>query len=90
MTMLAVMAAGAGIGFGILLLVRAVHPRPIPLARALTDLERPRFTLPESDTVTPAGGAADRLGKTAIRFFEATGLVDLGGLRHRLRAVGRN
>ena len=89
MTLLAVMAAGAGIGFGILLLVRALNPRPIPLARALTDLERPRFTPPESDTVTPAGGSADRLGKAAIRFFEATGLVDLGGLRHRLRAVGK-
>ena len=90
MTVLAVMAAGAGIGLGVFLGVRALHPRPAPLARALADLERPRSSIEKIDTVTAADGdAADRLGKAAIRFFEATGLVDLGGLRHRLRAVGK-
>ena len=32
MTMLAVMAAGGGIGLGVFLAFRAIHPRPIPLA----------------------------------------------------------
>ncbi len=45
MTVLAVMAAGGGVGFGIFLLARAVHPRPVPLAAALADLQRPRPSL---------------------------------------------
>ena len=87
MTVLAVMAAGAGIGLGVFVGVRALHPQPVPLARALADLERPRSSLPESDTSATHTPGVDRLGTVAIRFFEATGLVDLGGLR--LRSVGK-
>jgi len=87
MTMLAVMTAGAGIGLGVFLGFRAVFPRPMPLQRALADLERPRRALVEPETM-PAG-MSDRFGKIAVQIFEATGLVDLGALRRRLRALGK-
>ena len=89
MTVLAVMAAGAGIGLGVFVGVRALHPRPVPLARVFADLERPRSSISESDTLATHTRGVDRLGTVAVRFFEATGLVDLGGLRLRLRAVGK-
>jgi pilus assembly protein TadC len=90
MTILAVIAAGSGIGLGVFLAFRAIHHRPIPLARALADLERPRP--PVSDlNLAPATKerGTPQLGKAAIRFFEAAGLVDLGGLEHRLRPLAK-
>ena len=89
MTVLAVMAAGAGIGLGVFVGVRALHPRPVPLARALADLERPRSPISEWDASATHTPVVDRMGTVAKRFFEATGLVDLGELRLRLRAVGK-
>lgn len=88
MTVLAAMVAGGGIGLGIVLLLRAIHPRPVPLARALADLERPPSFPVEAD-VTRTRGAPDQIGEASVRFFEATGLVDLGGLRQRLRALNK-
>ncbi|MEX2622947.1 MAG: type II secretion system F family protein [Acidimicrobiia bacterium] len=88
MTVLAVMVAGGGIGLGALLAVRAMFPRPVPLRRALADLERPRRSLAQSESGSVVG-SADRLGQVAVQVFEATGLVDLGGLRQRLRALGK-
>jgi len=86
MTILAVAAVGAGIGYGIYLAVRALHPRQVPLANVLADLEQPRRPL------TGPGGSgrgAGRIGSAAARLFEATGLVNLGGLRQRLAALGK-
>ena len=88
MTALAVMVAGAGIGLGVFLAVRAVFPRPVPLQRALADLGRPRRALVESET-TSTTRMSNRIGRATISLFEATGLVDLGGLRQRLRALGK-
>jgi pilus assembly protein TadC len=89
MTILAVMIAGAGIGLGVFLGVRALFPRPVPLYRALADLERPRRPAFAGSEPASAGGTADRIGQAAARVLEATGLVDLGGLEHRLRALGK-
>lgn len=89
MTLLAVMVTGAGVGFGVVLGFRALFPRPIPLSRALADLERPRRSLAESGSASETSGIADRIGQIVIRVFESTGLVDLGGLRRRLRALGK-
>ncbi len=88
MMMLAAMLSGAGVGLGILLAVRAIHPRPIPLTVALANLQRPRQPIP---TIGLPGedGLVGRIGKAAMRVFEATGLVDLGGLQHRLGALGK-
>jgi pilus assembly protein TadC len=88
MTLLAAMAAGAGIGLGIVFLLHAIHPRPVPLARALADLERPPSSPLEIDT-TRTGQTSDRIGRASVRFFEATGLVDAGGLRHKLRSLDK-
>ena len=88
MTVLAAMVAGAGIGLGIVLLLRAIHPRPVPLARALADLERPPSSPTEIDT-TKTSPTPDRIGRASVHLFEATGLVDLGGLQHRLRALNK-
>lgn len=88
MTVLAVTVAGAGIGLGVFFAVRSMFPRPVPLQRALADLERPRRSLAQSESGSVVG-IADRLGRVAVQIFEATGLVDLGGLRQRLRALGK-
>jgi len=85
MTVLAVTVAGAGIGLGLFLAVRAVWPPPVPLGRALADLSRPRYPTPDA---RESQGAA-RIGSAALRLLEATGLVDTGALRHRLRILGK-
>ena len=89
MTLLAVMIAGAGIGLGVVLGFRALFPRPIPLSKALADLERPRRSLAERGSASATSGVTDRIGQMAIRVFESIGLVDLGGLRRRLRTLGK-
>ena len=88
MTLLAVMVAGAGIGLGVVLGYRALFPRPVPLDAALADLARPRRS-PELDSISVMSGMTERIGQLVIRVFESTGLVDLGGLRRRLRALGK-
>ncbi|MDF1598148.1 MAG: hypothetical protein P1T08_18950, partial [Acidimicrobiia bacterium] len=60
----------------------------MPLDRALADLERPRRSLTDPEPASVAG-ITDRVGRGAVRMFEATGLVDLGGLQHRLRAIDK-
>jgi pilus assembly protein TadC len=85
MTVLAVTVAGAGIGLGLFLAVRAVWPPPVPLGRALADLTRPRYPTPDA---AESQGAA-RIGSAALRLLEASGLVDTGALRHRLRIIGK-
>jgi Flp pilus assembly protein TadB len=86
MTLLAVTLAGAGIGLGLFLAFRAVWSPPVPLDRALAQLSRP----PLRTLGTPsAERMRDRLGSVAVRFLEATGLVDLGDLQVRLRTLGK-
>lgn len=88
MTVLAVMAAGGGIGLGVFLAARAMFPRPVPLQKALADLGRPRRTPIQAHSGSVAG-MTGRAGQMAVRVMEATGLVDLGHLDQRLRAVGK-
>ena len=89
MRLLAVMITGAGVGLGVVLGFRALFSRPIPLSKALADLERPRRSLAEYGSVSATSGVAGRIGQLVVRVFESTGLVDLGGLRSRLRALGK-
>jgi len=89
MTLLAVMITGAGVGLGFALGFRALFPRPIPLSKALADLERPRRSLAEYGPASATSGVADRIGQVVVRVLESTGLVDLGGLQSRLRALGK-
>lgn len=88
MTLLAVMVAGAGMGFGAVLGIRALFPRSVPLSRALADLERPRRSLAELESASTSS-VAHRIGHSVVRVLESTGLVDLGGLQRRLRALGK-
>src|SRR5665811_281506 len=89
MTLLAAMVAGVGVGLGVVVGFRALFPRPVPLGKALADLGRPRRSLAELDTVSATSGMAGWIGQVMVRVVESTGLVDLGGLRRRLRALGK-
>jgi Flp pilus assembly protein TadB len=86
MTLLAMTVAGAGIGLGLFLAFRALWQPPVPLDRALAELSR--RPLRALGTPSPER-ARDRLGSVAVRFLEATGLVDLGDLQVRLRTLGK-
>jgi len=90
MTLLVVAATGATIGLGVFLAARAIHPRPVPLASALADLERPRRSLADlAADPTPGTGIAERVGSAVVGFLEAAGLLDVGGLSRRLRTLGK-
>ncbi|MCZ7532602.1 MAG: type II secretion system F family protein [Acidimicrobiia bacterium] len=89
MTLLAVMVAGAGVGLGVVVGFRALFPRPVSLTRALADLERPRRPSAERGPASVTSGVADRVGQLVVRVVESTGLVDLGRLESRLRALGK-
>lgn len=86
MTIFAVAAAGAAMGAAVYLAARAIRPRPVPLAQALADLERPRRTgaPPIAETTV-----THRLGHAAVRVLEAAGLIDMGRLSGRLRTLGK-
>ena len=86
MTIFAVAAAGAAFGAAVYLAARAIRPRPVPLAQALADLERPRHTGPPPTAETQV---THRLGQAAVRVLETTGLVDMGRLSGRLRTLGK-
>lgn len=89
MTLLAVSLAGAGVGLGLIVGYRALFPRPVPLQTALADLARPRRNPSGPVSTTPQSRMADRLGHSMVRMLESTGLVDLGQLQTRLRALGK-
>lgn len=87
MTALAVMVAGAGIGLGVAIGIRALFPRPVPLSKALADLQRPRHHLIGLDIAQV--GMAERIGQMVVGTIESTGLTDVGRLQRRLRALGK-
>ena len=91
MTVVAVMLTGAGFGLGVHLLWRAVQPGPAPLARVLADLEQPGLSVTDLEASRPSAGhrTADRLGRAALGFLEATGLSDTDRLRRRLRTLDK-
>jgi tight adherence protein C len=82
---------GGGLGLGVFLIVRAlVWSRP-RLARALTELERPRLSLAGRVALDHAGRAEAwerRAGRGLVALVEALG-IDLDRSRRDLRVVGR-
>lgn len=86
---LAAMITGAALGLGVVVGYRAVFPRPIPLSKALGDIERPRHSRPASSHTLVTSGVTDRIGQIVVRVVESSGIIDLGGLQRRLRALGK-
>jgi tight adherence protein C len=81
--------AGASVGLGVLVLLRAAFPPRPALGAVLSRLHQPASVLPTSTAASAAGlPSARRLGRGVERALEAAGL-DLSGLRRDLRVVGR-
>ena len=88
MTLLAVIATGAGVGFGLFLIGQALFPPPVALHIALADLRRPRRAITDTGQLSP-GRVTERAGMVVVRILEATGLVDVGLLGRRLRTLDK-
>jgi len=87
MTTLIMVILGAGIGVGVMLSVRALAPRPVPIDSVLAGLARPGRALTDHTNVTEV--RSDHLGRVAQRAIEAIG-INLGGYRHDLELVVRS
>lgn len=77
---------GAGIGVGVWFVVRAVAPRPVPLAAVFASLER-TDDLRTAESA-PLSGLERRAGGTALRLVEAVG-GDLAARSVELRLTDR-
>ncbi len=87
MTTLVMVMFGAGIGVGVVLCIRALTPRPMPIDSLLAGLARPGHSLTDDHHRAEAG--SDRVGRVARRAIEALG-VDFGRYRHDLELVDRS
>lgn len=87
MTTLVMVLLGAGVGAGVLMCIRAVVPRPVPLDAVLAGLARPRRTL--DDRATAPDTSPTSLGRATRRALEATG-VDFDRRQQDLRLVERS
>lgn len=86
MNALVMVLLGAGFGLGVVLLFRALTPRPVPLDSVIAGLGRPGRAIAddgEDDRTDP-----DRAGRVARRLIAAVG-VDVTSRRHDLELVGR-
>ncbi len=84
--MILAMALGAGVGFGMWLVVRALSPRPAPLSEVLAALERPgRSALTAADELT----SRRRPEVAARRILEGLG-VDAGDRGRDLALLERS
>jgi tight adherence protein C len=83
------MLAGAGLGLGVFLGWRALHPSPPSLTRVLAGFDLPAksayVSVDERDAVT--GAWADRAGRGTLRVLESLGLADTAEVRRRLRIL---
>lgn len=81
--------AGAGVGFGVFLGWRALHPGPPPLPRVLAGFGRPGVSVAdlEAGVVRTGGGWSNRLGESTLAFLDSSGLADTGELARRLRIL---
>lgn len=87
MTILVAALCGAAIVVGLIMAWRALRPSPPRLARVLSDLSR-RGTAIGDAAVTRDWKT--KAGQATLAFGDATGLVDTGRLRSRLRILGRS
>ena len=85
---LAAALIGAGIGTGCLLVLRAIRPRPTPIAAALSALDqpgRPISTPTESNNADLRG----RLGSSSARLMASLGLADNSVIAEQLRILDK-
>lgn len=87
MSVLAAAVAGALVVLGLILGWRAVRPAPPRLATVLAGLERRGTAITEPP---PAAGVwRMRVGESTLALLDASGLLDTGHLRRRLRILDR-
>ena len=88
------LSVGAGFGFGVFLIIRALTPRPVPLTQLIANLERPGVPYPQAtDTIGgglgTAAGWRRTLGGFGIRLLDSVGFVDTGTLQDQLRILDK-
>jgi tight adherence protein C len=86
MNVLVMVVLGAGIGIGVLLCVRALAPRPVPLDTVLAGLARPGRAI--TDDQPSESSDTDSAGRIARRAVETVG-IDVDRNRRDLELVGR-
>jgi tight adherence protein C len=86
---LVALLAGAGVGFGVFLGWRALHPAPPPLTRVLAGFRWPGVSVADLEVVGAQSDAgwSTRLGETTLGLLDGVGLVDTGELARRLRIL---
>ena len=85
---------GCGIAVGLLIVVRALQAKPIPLTTTISRLERPGVNLAELakapvDDYQVMTSWQRSLGRWGIRAIESMGFVDAGVLREQLRVLDK-
>jgi tight adherence protein C len=83
---------GGGVGFGFVMVMRALESQPVPLADIVATLERPGLNLVDLAKTDPADYQVmtswqRRLGRFGIRLIESLGFIDGGVLKEQLRVL---
>ncbi len=92
-TILATLLAAGG-GFGIFIILRALRPRPVPLAETVRALQRDHTTYLVSPLIRkvddPLNGVQRYLSRPGLRILESVGLTDQRLLREQLRILDKS
>jgi Flp pilus assembly protein TadB len=85
---------GGGVGFGFVMVMRALESQPVPLADIVATLERPGLNLVDLAKTDPADYQVmtswqRRLGRFGIRLIESLGFIDGGVLKEQLRVLDK-
>jgi len=86
---------GGGVGFGFVMVMRALESQPVPLADIVATLERPGLNLVDLAKTDPADYQVmtswqRRLGRFGIRLIESLGFIDGGVLKEQLRVLDKS
>ncbi len=85
MTLAGAAIAGAIVGLGVLLIYRALRPKPPPLAQVLAELE----SRPTTETQGTDPRSLQWLSAASLRLLDAAGLTNSDSLRQQLRALDK-
>ena len=92
MTALIIAVLGAGIGVGVLLVIRAVRPRPVSLGRLGVILDRPGVSVSttraeQAGAPVTLNGTQRHLGQLGVGIMRIFGLTDRAVLADQLRVL---